>query len=86
MTQIMKQPTQNTNNFILMQSKKLDNKLGFQSLLCIYNVVQFLRNVKFIEFASTIVFSIKTINIILTRKKEPSMCKTFNISIIFQWF
>ncbi len=32
MAQIMKQPTQNTYNFILMQSKKLDNKLGFQSM------------------------------------------------------
>jgi hypothetical protein len=29
MTQIMKQLTQNKNNFIFMQSKKLDNKLGF---------------------------------------------------------
>jgi hypothetical protein len=64
-----------------MQSKKLDNKLGFQSLLCIYNVVQFSRNVKFIELASTIVFNIKTINIMLARKKEPSMCKTLNTSI-----
>jgi hypothetical protein len=64
-----------------MQSKKLDNKLGFQSLLCTYSVVQFSRNVKFIEFASTIVFNIKSISILLARKKEASMCKTFNTSI-----
>jgi hypothetical protein len=64
-----------------MQNKKLNNKLGFKSLLCTYSVIQLSRNVKFIEFASTIDFNIKSINILLARKEEHSMCKTFNTSI-----